>query len=79
MTEAVLLDEFAEFHIVVGSHRDGPVTANGAICLCAHEIERSDADMSRTFRVARFPWLGVHAEEQGERTAEHAQQCAGHL
>src|ERR1017187_2697818 len=55
------------------------MTADSAVRFGAHEVERADADMSRTFRVTRFPWFGVQAEEQGKRAAEHAKQCARHL
>ena len=79
LTKAALLDQLAEFHIVIGPHRNEAVATDGTIHLGAHKIECTNANMPWTLRVARFPRLGVEAEEQCERATKHAQQSAGHL
>src|ERR1017187_3046287 len=79
LVKAVFLEQLAKFHVVVWPHGDCPMAADGAVRLGPHEVERTDADVSRAFRVTRFPRFGVETEEQGKSATEHAQQEAGHL
>src|ERR1017187_3234406 len=76
LLKAMLLEQLAEFHVVVRPHGDRKMAADGAVGFGADEVEGADADMARTFRVTRFPWFGIQAEEQGKCATEHAKQCA---